>query len=174
MGKRAGFWIRAVATGIDAVAILVILIGCTFLYVMVERMRDEEFATIVAGFAVNGALLLYTSCEIWFAGTPGKLLTGLRIRRQDGSVADRWQRFLRWQTKYFGAICALLFAASGLLVFKALGGFANFVIFVGSFFAANDDKLAWHDQWSGTAVYWKRTVTPPLTAPPPPLPVGVA
>ena len=98
MGKRAGFWVRVAATVIDLVADSLLLLGCVALYALVWQMtQDGERAETVMSIAAYTAVLLYTSTEVWFAGTPGKMLLGLRIRRQDGSSADRWRLFLRWQ-----------------------------------------------------------------------------
>jgi uncharacterized RDD family membrane protein YckC len=170
MGKRAGFWIRSVAAMLDVAALTMVYIGCAVLYAAVANaIGDNDRAAVMLAVAIYASTLLYTSCEMWLAATPGKLIVGLRIRQQNGGAADRWRLFLRWQTKYYWVICSMLFALTGASVMYVLGGLVNTFLIIGCFFAANDDKLTWHDQWAGTAVYWRRGATT-LIATPPPLP----
>jgi uncharacterized RDD family membrane protein YckC len=149
---RAGFWIRLSAALIDGVAALVVMIAVSAsLYsagISIERSNAAAFA----------ALLPYTMLEILTRGTPGKLLLGLRIARADGSPADFWRLCLRWSTKQGPMIFQILYLLTRFPAFYLIGGFYGLVVFVGCFYASNDDKLAWHDQWAGTAVMHKRAL----------------
>ena len=77
-----------------------------------QRTASASEADAVAAGVLYGGWILYSFCEVFIAGTPGKWLTGLRIRALNGSPADKWRLFLRWQTKQSPMICAGLFALS--------------------------------------------------------------
>jgi uncharacterized RDD family membrane protein YckC len=152
--KRSGFFIRLLAALID-VALGVLVTGGVFYILDATLGRARVNQERVVEF-VNGLLVLaYSSSEIIFAGTPGKLLLGLRIRSADGGNADRWRLFARWSTKWSGVFCILLFSITGLQGLSLLAGAMNFMVVMGCLFAVNDDKQAWHDQWCRTAVYRK-------------------
>ena len=118
--------------------------------------------------------LAYTSFEIWVAATPGKFALGLRISAQDCGPADRWTRVLRWSTKHFWLLAAMLFALTEFGPLRLLAGFSSLIFAIGCLFASNDDKLAWHDQWAHTAVCKRRreyqAFEPIMPLAPPPLP----
>ena len=171
MPYRAGFWIRVLATVIDTVAMLIIatLVGFAMQTIM----------PTIGGRAMQAAIyiawLAYTTFEVWTAATPGKMLLRLRISEQDCSPAEFWRLVLRWSTKQFWMIAYLFFLASDAGVLYALGGFSSLVVTVGCLFAANDDRLTWHDQWAHTAVcYRPRSQLISATANPPPLPPPTA
>jgi uncharacterized RDD family membrane protein YckC len=113
---------------------------------------------------ISAVLLLYASQEIWFGATLGKRVLGLRIRRIDGEL-DRWNLLLRWLTKQMPVILYPLFALTGFALFYYIGGLMNALVFIGCLFAANDDKLAWHNQWSHTAVFHVRRIPAELSIP---------
>lgn len=152
--SRVGFWWRVLAALIDAaflftgafIIAIVALIAMELLgYGELPDRAAEAGGTILA--------LLYTLTEIIFAGTPGKRVLRMRIMHQDSTPADKWQLTLRWSTKYSPYIFGVLFDLTQYGGFKVVGGLCGLIVFIGCFFAANDDKLAWHDQWAKTAVY---------------------
>ena len=71
-----------------------------------------------------------------------------------------------WQTKQLPVIALILNSLSHVNGFRLIGGLANLIIAVGCLFAANDDRLAWHDQWSGTAVFHAKAAAPPVAGSP--------
>ena len=164
MSHRAGFWIRTLATAIDATAMLVLaLIVAIAVQVTAPSAGDWAIWAVV-----YGVWLAYTTCEIWTAATPGKMLLRLRVTEQDDSPAAFWRRVLRWSTKYYWLKASLLFALTGSPVFYALSGLCSGFTLVGCLFAANDDGLTWHDAWAHSAVcHWPRPSRPLV---PPPLP----
>ena len=151
---RAGFWVRVTATLLDGILLVVIyVISIVSLVAMNEPVREGSRPLNVAEAIVWLAWLMYSTMEVFSAGTFGKKILGLRIARLDDGSADRWRLFLRWQTKQLPVIALILALLTGASAFRLLGGFANLIIAVGCLFAGNDDRLAWHDHWSGTAVF---------------------
>ena len=159
MPKRAGFWIRTLAALIDLFVLLVICIVAMLVLGMVWDRYGRRAESVLAA-SIYVLWLVYTTMEIWTAGTLGKLVLGLRIAALDGSAADKWQLFFRWSTKQLPVIALVLHAITAIPVFYVLGGITNTIIAVGCLFAANDDHLSWHDQWSGTCVCRKSTMIP--------------
>jgi uncharacterized RDD family membrane protein YckC len=166
---RAGFWIRTLAMLIDLMAALAITGIATMVMLWIwDSVGGRETAERVGQTILYGGFLAYTSFEAWTAGTPGKILLGMRIAAQDGSSADRWQLILRWSSKQFWLFAMLLFILTSVPLFYVLSGFMSLIVIVGCLFASNDDKLAWHDQWAGTAVYRRArlgSAAPPFTPP---------
>lgn len=166
MMKRAGFWLRLGATAIDFVAVAVVL---TIVEVTVVMTRPILFGVDIAyderamGVVQTLLLLLYSLSEVLFSATPGKLILGLRITAASGEPADVWRRILRWLTKWFAFILQLFWFLTPLVLLNYLGGIMNLVIVVGCLPILGEDKLAWHDEWSGTAVC--RRVRLPMTQP---------
>src|SRR5580765_5872812 len=148
---RAGFFRRAGAVAIDLVAVVVIL-AIIFIalsasgHLLAGPESDRQVYAIE-----TVVVLLYSSAEILFAATPGKLLLGMRIGSIFGLPASGWVRFLRWSTKQGPWILAGVYVLLPHPLFKILAGFMSLIIFCGVFAATNDDHLAWHDQWSGSA-----------------------
>lgn len=151
--KRAGFWIRLSVAAIDVVivvaAIFIASAGAeTFGISLAFAERDSECI-------LYGTALVYSISEFLFAMTLGKLIFGLRISQPDGTPADHWRLLLRWCTKWLPFIFGLSFALSNWPAFYFLGGLMNLVILIGLLPLLGESKRAWHDEWSGTAVYKK-------------------
>ncbi len=150
---RSGFWIRAAATGIDAIVFLVFVatIGVTAL---VLEARGELTEAKQRGFE---ALLLvlwlaYSSMEAMVGATAGKFAAGIIITLPNGAPAPPWTRFLRWSTKQFGIGLMLIWVLSDQPLFYVIGGLVNLVILIGCLRAMGEEKLTWHDLWAHTAV----------------------
>ena len=174
MPYRAGFWIRTLAAAIDVLAMLLIGVGAVAAALAVLEVASLESPETAAAAFVYAVWLAYTSMEIWFAATPGKMPFRLRVSNADGSPADFWRLFLRWSTKWSWLFLSVLFLLTDWPPVYLLAGFISLVVVIGCFFAANDDRLTWHDRWARTAVYCMPrrhqafdTIVPPT---PPPLP----
>ncbi len=151
--RRVGFWVRVLAIGIDLILVLpAVLAGDGFVDVV---FRPQAVPGWLSGATTGAVWLAYSMTEVLFAGTPGKLILGLRIRAADGTEADGWRLFARWSTKQSAVVCWVLFEGTGLAGLYLLGGFLNLVLMVGFLYAGDEDKRGWHDQWCGTAVYRK-------------------
>jgi hypothetical protein len=151
-----------IATGIVALA-------AAMAFVATSEETDEHLGAVAA----VALALAYTSTEIWLAGTPGKLLTGIRIGTAAGTVAGRWALLLRWSTKHYGWLIALV----EVIVLGAekhpLSGWMNTIVMIGCLQALDEHRRTWHDEWAGTAVYRSADLRPtpgPGAATPPPFP----
>jgi uncharacterized RDD family membrane protein YckC len=170
MPSRAGFWIRTAATIIDVVAMFMIAGSVGAGIVLAESSYAIHEGALVA--IIYPAWLIYTFMEVCFAATPGKLLFRLRVRNSDGTPTDFWRLFLRWSTKWSWLFLSFLFLLTDWSPLYLLSGFISGVVFIGCFFAANDDHLTWHDQWALTSICHvpRRAGVPAGEVPPPPLP----
>src|SRR5437588_7816506 len=94
---RAGFWIRAVALAIDLVSIAILYVA-VFIALGASNLRPTTAVKDqwVGSIVLLAIILVYSSLEIACAGSPGKLLLKLRIRRQNSNAADGWRLLLRW------------------------------------------------------------------------------
>jgi len=167
--ERAGFWIRVLATVIDLVVVgmLSVVGGTVTIAALMSAGATADTAQRAGGIASVALVLLYTSADVWFAGTPGKLVLGLRIGSAAGQRAGRWTLALRWSTKYYATLVALAHAVTLDAGSELLARWMNTVVMVGCLQALHESRRAWHDEWAGTAVLWRRSI-PAL---PPPLPV---
>ena len=153
MSHRAGFLIRTAAALLDLLAMVPVYILASFVMFSLWERVGSDRAQWTASVVLYSIWLAYSTMEIWTAGTPGKLILRMRIMSVEGAPADGWRRFLRWSTKQLPMIAALLWTLTGFVPLYTLSGFCGLVVTVGCIAAMNDDHLAWHDQWSGTAVY---------------------
>lgn len=151
--QRSGFWIRTLAALIDLVILLPVFALCVV--AAMQLTSDDERMGNLANGMFWSCWLVYSSMEIWTAGTAGKLLLSRRIVQSDGNPADLSRRCLRWSTKQFPIIFAVLFAVTGHPLFRLVSGFSFMVVSIGCLFASNEDHMTWHDQWAKTAVVRK-------------------
>jgi uncharacterized RDD family membrane protein YckC len=158
------------ATGLDLLLGGLVVGACSAVAVPAIEAVDvpDRLTDYVLGIVSAVVVLAYTSTDVWFAGTPGKLLLGLRIGAACGVPADRWTLALRWSSKYFGYYVGLVRTVTLDAGTLFLGGWANTVVMVGCLQALDEHRRAWHDEWAGTAVLRRPRRDPTV---PPPLPV---
>lgn len=150
---RAGFWIRAGAAAIDVLVFLVFAVTINETTSVLEArgtLTEAKARGLDAMLAV--LLLAHSSMEIMIGATAGKLVTGIVITLPDGAQASPWTRLLRWSTKYSGVIFGLGYVLSDSSILYWLGGLLNGLLLIGCLRALGEDKQAWHDLWSHTAV----------------------
>lgn len=186
--SQEGFGIRLGAAVIDGVILQ--LCVAPFLIVVVKNllmgflfallipctdghsMADADEAMSRVAVALDAALLValcYSLAEIFLAGTPGKLLLGLRIRNQAGHPAQRSQLAKRWSIKFSWL---LFYGVATVLIFNLkqpspLGTVALWVarvdaLLIGFAFlqSTRPHALATYDSMSGTAVYRMKPSNP--------------
>ena len=150
---RSGIFIRALAAAIDAIALLILAVA-----VGVARFVLEDRGVLTAGRAVAldalliALWLLYSSMEAVSGATAGKLLIGIVVALPDGAPAPPWTRLLRWFTKWGWLVLNLLYVVSGHLAFWYVGGTWMGLLIIGLLRMLDEDKRAWHDYWTHSAV----------------------
>ena len=171
--RRAGFWVRAAAAGLDAVIgglPALLLAGFVANAIESDDPFDRRADYLLPAFFYT-LFLAYSSFEVFAAATPGKMILRLVIAAPDGTKADRWTLALRWSTKN----AALPFAIFHALTMQGLAGVAagmmSWLVAVGCLQALDERKRTWHDEWARTAVYWR---TRAGAADPPPAIAGPA
>jgi uncharacterized RDD family membrane protein YckC len=174
MPYRGGFWVRTAAAAIDVVAMLLIGVGAVALTAAALSAMSYSVADNLWAALMYAAWLAYSSFELWTPATPGKMVFRLRVSNNDGTPADFWRRFLRWSTKWCWLALTILFLLTQWSPFYVLGSFISGIVTIGCFFAANEDRLTWLDEWAHTAVCRHprraRTLGRMVPAAPPPLP----
>jgi len=160
---RAGFWIRALALGLD-VLFIALLYAAVFMALAAANVYPTSAADVrwLAQMVFACIILTYTSLEVFCAASLGKLIFRLRIRRQDGNPAERWMLLLRWSTKQSPWILTLVMGVLPHPVFGWLQGLLEMILLCGTVPALNEDHLAWHDEWAGTAVWKVGRTGPPI------------
>jgi uncharacterized RDD family membrane protein YckC len=154
---RVGFWFRLLALLIDTLIVLIVYVLAVAFFSLSE---DRAALVFVA------AWLIYTSPEIFTAGTLGKRILGIKIGRSNGTNADCWTLFLRWSTKQYPQLCGLLFLLTALIGLRFVGGISEAFVVIGCLYALNESKQTWHDEWASTAVFRRRDML--ARRPPPP------
>lgn len=196
--ERKGFGPRLGAGLIDFVIMLVVggVLGIIFLgsFSMNFGMPAKGGTMTVAH---TGAIIAYTlivaliglayfSTEIFMAASPGHAILKMKITREDGSPADQQTLIKRFCIRRAPQILSLL------TIIPVLGGIisilnlvVSIVIIVSCFMTLRANRLALHDEWSGTAVYGPvsgvvpagfpvqpTSTTATTNVPPPATPVG--
>lgn len=167
--RRVGFWLRLAAYFIDLLLMIPVMFAAFSLLLasgLPNRQAEQAASDIWFTF-----FLIYTMCEFVFAGTLGKRIFAIMIANADGTPADRWTRFFRWTTKQFWAIFYLVYLLSFPIrlsnIAYLISGFSSLCFSIGCLYALNDEKQAWHDQWTSTAVFRRRDVLAATNRPAP-------
>ncbi|OGC53052.1 hypothetical protein A3B64_01220 [candidate division WWE3 bacterium RIFCSPLOWO2_01_FULL_37_24] len=141
--KYASFFRRLLAIILDI--FLLFILGASVLIILLNSSNDENFIAnlilfIIYLLVIHGILLifLYSYLVSKFGGTPGKLLSGIKIENEDGSKLTFKQAIFR---EYI--------AKSVSFAFLGLGFFWIF---------KTPKKQGWHDMISSTVVVKKRNI----------------
>ena len=174
--NRAGFWRRVLAFVIDYALIMAFALAVeTAIAPYVTVSQFERFV------AVSPAVIwvAYFALEVYPGTTVGKLVTRLQIARPDGMAVDRWTLLTRYLTKHFGMFLAAVADGTENLAAHFLSSVALLFVGIGFLRVLGEDKQAWHDVWSRTAVYRRTLRTAPgfpveavAPAPAPDAPIG--
>lgn len=169
--RRAGFWIRAAAAGIDAAAgfaaslALASTLGMFFARRAVVTLRIGDADTLWKGplplmlgvFGEVVYLIPFTFLLAWIldpltGATVGKRLLRLRVRQDDDQPASRqrlWRRSAVQTVGLWGWTLALL---TGRWEPAAFASLAGTVVLVGCVAALGPASRTLHDRLSGTTV----------------------
>ena len=99
--------------------------------------------------------VIYTSMEVIFARTPGKMLLGIIIGTADKKFATTAQLFTRFAIKNSATLLGLLLVLTAISVLGTLSSVASFVVIIGCLFVLGEKRQALHDTVAKTAVYFK-------------------
>lgn len=132
--QYAGFWIRVVASIIDTIFLLIVLLAIVFALYSAGLISDKPEYLGVVGIFLNYIIPLVLVLIFWHykSATPGKIITHLSI--VDATIGDKpsfGQFIIRYLAYYISAIPLLL-------------GF----IWVGF----DQRKQGWHDKLAKTVV----------------------
>lgn len=184
---RIGFFHRLFAVALDAIFGFFLSAGAAVVVIILLGNSNPAISTIIQSQASpasiqlawqSSAILLflfpaaliaiYFFLELKFAATPGKMIFGFVIRRQDGKPASIIQLACRWAAKYPPLYLALfgLFAANGSVGLSELAFLAAEVsiVFVGiaALPALFSGRQTFYDAAFGTAVYAEEQTAPAL------------
>src|SRR5688572_901627 len=120
---RAGFWIRVLASLLDAV----FLLPAVGLFLGLYYLGDQRgYSEAVLDRWLNVLICVlglgYWSMEVFKAASPGKLVLGMRIRNADGTDAPQSRLLMRSLTKNSPLIWSLF---GSLLQIAALEWLSN-------------------------------------------------
>lgn len=151
---RVGFWRRTIAALIDWICAGIVLLPTEG--VRQSLLASRELSTFGSQAILAGEhvfLLALFGFEVVAAASVGKFLLRLRIANSDASEPTIAALLNRWTAKWSFIFVAIIYdvAPNTLLMWLANVMFA--IVAIGCFAAAGESKMAWHDQWAGTAVY---------------------
>ena len=153
--RRAGFWVRAVAWGVDFCADAIALVAVTAAVDVLDPTLTgpQWLNTRLPAIVVSLLMIAYSSFEVFAGATPGKMILGLKIATARGTPADRWTLALWWSAKQAPLLLVLVHALTLDVLSHFLAGLMNTVVVVGCLQALDEHKRAWHDEWARTAVF---------------------
>jgi len=171
VARRAGFWIRAAAGGIDAGVgfaaslLLASSLGSYFAQRAVVTLRIGAPGTLWTGplplmLGVVGEVVYLLPFALFVAwildpltgATVGKRLLGLRVRDAGGRPASRRRRWFRNTLQTVGLWGWTLALVTGRWEIALVATLAGIVVLVGSLAALGPASLALHDRLSRTSV----------------------
>jgi uncharacterized RDD family membrane protein YckC len=172
--RRAGFWLRAAAAGIDlsagiaAALILRSSVGMFFARRAVVTLRIGEPDTLWKGplplvmgtfgevvYLLPLTLFLVWSLDPMTGATIGKRLLGLRVCDDDGQPASQQRLWLRSALQTAGFSGWTLALLAGRWEIAVLASLAGGIVLLGSLSALGPASLALHDRLTHTSV-WRR------------------
>ncbi len=183
---RAGFWIRTLALLLDTLFILP-LAGLLFAIYYWGEQRGYSEAALErwTNLLITPLALAYWSMEIFKAASPGTMILKLRITNGDGTDALRSRLTMRWLTKNSPLLWSFFASLLKIPALELVSSINNLLVFISCLMVLRESKLAWHDEWAGTAVFrparlaedrgFEPIMQPPVeqvTMPPPPVEGG--
>ncbi|PKM22208.1 MAG: RDD family protein [Gammaproteobacteria bacterium HGW-Gammaproteobacteria-14] len=130
----AGFWIRAGASIIDTILILMVTSPLLYMFYGSQFLLGESFIQGPADVVISYVLPAVASVLFWIykSATPGKMLMGIRI--VDAETGGR--------------------CSTGQLIGRYLGYYPSmlFLMFGFLWVAFDKRKQGWHDKLAGTLV----------------------
>ncbi len=126
----------------------------------IERSLATDILVILSAMALaSTVVMLAISLLELFAGTsPGKMAVGLVIAHADGRPGDArlWTR--RWLIKNAGSLLSAVALIPVLAFVSFIATIMGGVLFIGCFLALGQDRMAFHDRLSQSAVFPKENI----------------
>lgn len=114
---------------------------------------------VVVTVVVTLLNFLVSLMEIFIAASPGKLILGIQFATSDGMRAGLKALSIRWAIKHCSTIYVLLLWSVGVFSSGWIGALLSFFTFVSCLIVLGSEKLALHDRFSGTAVFFKEDIS---------------
>jgi uncharacterized RDD family membrane protein YckC len=176
MESRVGFGLRFLASLID----LVIVIGIALLAggavaslvpdvvarKLAEATADPRAASaagmiskwITISVAIGLISPLYSLTEALFGWTLGKLVLGIRIVTDAGTVAPKGRLVTRYLVKGSASLLGLLGMFTGMRALDIVSGVVGLAILIGFLLVLGKSRQGLHDKLAGTAVLRKSDI----------------
>lgn len=167
---RVGFGRRLGATILDYVFLtILLLIGMQITGLMdlvssidlsLATTAPEEFEAIMNDISLKivplslAISVIYYSMEIFFAGTLGKIILGIRIGNEKREHADMKALLIRFFIKNSNLVFSLLFLLTSAQLFSTISFVFWLIIVFGFFMVLSDKRQALHDKIAHSAVYF--------------------
>lgn len=177
MFEKVGFGPRLAAFAIDLAlsGFFVTFILFTFFKDLVAQLKDMENLTSEAGSlqeimnSFQGSMdqvmkamvplvlltLVYWLIEGFMGASPGKMMLGLKIAKEDGNEAEIKDYLLRFALKNSQPILGILATLTSSFLLNMLSSAAGLVIFFGCLMVLGDTHQSIHDVLTKTAVFKK-------------------
>jgi uncharacterized RDD family membrane protein YckC len=169
-GKRLGAWlldlvIVAVLVGVagsivaGALGLATASLGDPSATASPEAMQGAMMGAVMAAMGVAFVIgCIYFLIEGFTGYTLGKLILGIRVANEDGTLASVPTLLSRFALKNIGSVLGIVAIITGISFLNVLGNVGALIIFVGCFLVLGMSRQALHDRIVHTAVYPKNLV----------------
>src|SRR5213075_491342 len=116
---RQGFGIRLVALILDIIALLILGLIISLMFghgFNISYRAGTTPGSVGYSLVMTLVGLAYWSTEIFRAASPGKMVLGLRIASETGSVATQNQLVMRWAIKNSFSLISLVATIVGAVI----------------------------------------------------------
>ena len=155
----AGFWIRFVALGIDAVVVIIVqaLFGLAAARIWGRDLLESQlFYAVVTPFTLLFAAAYSVVLHAREGQTIGKMMVKVRVERVGGRPLSSGRALLRWIAPWMAALPLFLgLALAGLWVVAWIGALPSLLGF--ALAGLRRDKRGLHDLLAGTRVVRARS-----------------
>ncbi|MDX9790798.1 MAG: RDD family protein [Candidatus Kapaibacterium sp.] len=164
---RVGFLRRLAAYLIDMLILILLLtialfatgqmnelVDATLLFM--KSLDDSQLVdTVLKTIPITSTIhLLYFSSELFVGASLGKMVLSLRIGDVNRYPATFPKLLVRYIIKNIGTIISLIIYFFSTIYLEFAGDLLQFIVYIGFLFTMSNNKQAFHDMLSATAVYY--------------------